>query len=99
MTAPVVDPTWRDDAACAGHDPGLWDPANKHTAVPARRICSNCPALRQCLLEALTEENNTKFGPWLIRGGMTPTDRKNLTPRMRTDLIQHLTNDLKENPS
>lgn len=98
MTAPAVDRTWRDDAACVGHNPGLWDPANKHTAAPARRICADCPVRRHCLLEALTEETDTTFGPWLIRGGMPPKDRKKLTPRERQDLIRTLTNELKENP-
>lgn len=99
MTAPVDVEAWWHSAACARFDPRSFDPPNVHVARQAKAVCATCPVKRDCLLEALTEENNTKFGPWLIRGGMTPTDRKNLTPRMRTDLIQHLTNDLKENPS
>lgn len=97
MTAPAVDRTWRDDAACARFDPEDWDPVNAAAARPAQAVCAACPVRRECLLEALTDESRTKYGPWLIRGGFTPKTRRDLTPRQRQDLIRDLTNDLKEN--
>lgn len=99
MTAPSVARTWRDEAACARFDPEDFDPKNSHVARQAQAVCATCPVRRECLIEALAEEATTQFGPWLIRGGLTPKTRRDLTPRQRTDLIRDLTNDLKENPS
>lgn len=98
MTAPPLDGTWRDTAACARFNPEDFDPRNPAVAHQAQQVCATCPVRRECLLDALTEEARTKYGPWLIRGGLTPKTRKNLTRAQRTDLIRELTNELKENP-
>jgi Transcription factor WhiB len=55
---------WWCRAACVGHDPEWWaDDTNM--LGEAVRICLSCPVRRQCLAEAL---RNNDFG--VIRGGM-----------------------------
>lgn len=74
-------------AACRTVDPELFNPKTRHQSAAAIAICDTCPVLGACLAAALIEEDADSFGPWLIRGGMTKTQRKALTPRARRDLI------------
>lgn len=65
---------WRDQAACAGHDPTTWD----HGHPEAYRICRSCPVRADCLNEALTNEEDA--GVW---GGVDAPERTHLR-RSRT---------------
>ncbi len=53
----MTDHTWRDHAACRGHDPELWFPDNKTAqgraqAAQALSICRTCPVQPDCGAEA-----------------------------------------------
>lgn len=78
------DRDWRDRALC-GDDPDLWYPHPKSSnaiiaaqTAEAKRICRNCPVLKQCRADVQAIEGGT--GPnsrWGIRAGMTPQERHN----------------------
>lgn len=88
------DRRWARDAACDGADPALFDPVNRHVAERATAVCATCPVRRACLLEALTDEGGTAYGPWLVRGGLTPKARRDLTRHERSALVTRLTDEL-----
>jgi Transcription factor WhiB len=85
---------WILNAGCRGDDPAKYDPVNRNSATRAQAVCLTCPARRECLLEALLDEAETTYGPWLIRGGFTPKDRRELDGEQRADLIQDLCDSL-----
>lgn len=87
---PRPDRSWARDAACDGTDPALFDPVNRHAAERATAVCAACPVRRACLLEALTDESDSAYGPWLVRGGLTPKARRDLSPRERSALVADL---------
>lgn len=86
---PAESRDWVLNAACRGTDPKLFEPENPHQTEAAIRICNGCLALAACLRAALLEEDVEFGGPWHIRGGMTATQRANLTPRQRADLTRN----------
>jgi hypothetical protein len=81
---------WARDAACDGADPALFDPVNRHVAARATALCATCPVVRACLLEALLDEQDTAYGPWLVRGGMTAKERGQLLGPARAALVRDL---------
>ncbi|WPF81874.1 WhiB family transcriptional regulator [Sanguibacter sp. 4.1] len=85
---------WVDDAACDGADPALFDPVNRHVAARATAVCAACPVRRACLLDALEDEEDTAYGPWLVRGGMTPKERRDLRGPSRAALVDELRDSL-----
>lgn len=85
-----TDRRWVGDAACDGADLALFDPVNRHVAARATALCATCPVLRECLLEALEDEDGTAYGPWLVRGGMTPKERRDLVGAARSTLVHDL---------
>ena len=100
-TAPTPTPTptatlrrleldWISEAACDGADPALFDPVNRHVAARATAVCAACPVRRACLLDALDDEEDTAYGPWLVRGGMTPKERRDLRGPSRAALVADL---------
>lgn len=86
---------WIADATCAGEDPALFDPVNRYAAARATAVCATCPVRRACLLDALVEEQDTAYGPWLVRGGMTPKERRDLGRSDRATLLD----DLRDSPA
>jgi WhiB family redox-sensing transcriptional regulator len=88
--APRPDRSWARAAACDGTDPALFDPVNRHVAERATAVCAACPVRRACLLEALTDESDSAYGPWLVRGGLTPKERRDLSPHERSALVADL---------
>ncbi|MEP7763866.1 WhiB family transcriptional regulator [Sanguibacter sp. 25GB23B1] len=89
---------WRDDAICRGLDPELFDAVNRHDGERAKAVCARCPVRRECLLDALTEEATDTFGPWLVRGGMTKTQRRDLPASERRTLVADLTESIRASP-
>lgn len=87
---PRPDRSWARAAACDGTDPALFDPVNRHVAERATAVCATCPVRRACLLEALTDESDSAYGPWLVRGGLTPKERRELSPHERSALVADL---------
>lgn len=83
--------TWRDEAACLGHDTSKWfpdSPTNGRSATTAQaiQICRSCPVQTQCLTTALTTPE-----PWGIWGGLTERQRAAHRPR-RSQAHPHGTN-------
>lgn len=65
---------WRERAACAGGDTGLWFSASPGAA---QEICQGCSARAECLHDALEHETPyTRYGIW---GGLTVSQRRGLT--------------------
>lgn len=65
--------TWRDDAACRGHDNLDWF-AFEMTTLMAR-LCWDCPVRPECLFEALQREEKCDPGVW---GGTTESERRRI---------------------
>jgi WhiB family transcriptional regulator, redox-sensing transcriptional regulator len=70
---------WREDAACAGHDPELWHqpPSNEHARRFAIDVCKGCPVRDACLTEALADRSLA--GIW---GATTENQRRNFRPKV-----------------
>ena len=62
---------WRDHAACAGCDPGLFYPEQGGDYRSAKAVCRLCPVTQECLDFAIG--NHEKYGVW---GGMSERQRK-----------------------
>lgn len=85
MTAhAITDPDiWRNHAACLDADPeifytnGDWKNA-PHREAAAKAWCKQCPALNECLDDALDKDDR-----FAIRGGMTPDERAHHKRRIR----------------
>lgn len=92
--------SWREDAACGsalfprdgvqqldrdaaeGFFPtGVTDRA---TEAAAKRVCDACPVRAVCLADALLSRHANESG---VRGGMTTTERHDLTAEQREALI------------
>lgn len=76
--------TWRDRAACSGHDPELFFPLVENGVVghiaagPAVAVCQTCPVAVQCLEWAVSTRQ--EHGIW---GGLTTDQRAPLIRRSR----------------
>jgi hypothetical protein len=62
---------WENKAACAGHNPAIWDGENPDFTDTAKSICAECPVREQCL-------NKGKPEHYGIFGGLTAKERKRL---------------------
>lgn len=92
------DDTWRNQAACQGHNPDMWFPvgvrgkyADQHPnpyIARAKTICRTCPVRIVCLQFALDFEHgrDTRHGIW---GGMTEPERDTLVRHLRRKLGRH----------
>lgn len=76
---------WREDAACRGIESSVFfspdaerGQARAQRESRARRICADCPVLRQCRDHALV--TGEPYGIW---GGTTETDRRRHARRLR----------------
>lgn len=74
---------WRRLAACRGMPTGLFyldGPGAGQRYKSARRICSGCPVVAECLAYALAHESDfrTRHGVW---GGKSPAQRWALARR------------------
>ena len=63
---------WHKSAACLGVDPNVFYPAVGYNAGTARRICSFCPVIMECLDEAIAE-GDVDYG---IRAGLSARERR-----------------------
>ncbi|WP_306796514.1 WhiB family transcriptional regulator [Nocardia sp. XZ_19_369] len=68
--------SWHRQAACAETDPDAFFPDRGGNARDAKRVCSSCDVVRECLNYALDHDQN--FGVW---GGMTPPERHRFARR------------------
>jgi WhiB family redox-sensing transcriptional regulator len=69
MPSPVSPLRWEVGAACAGSPLDLWFDGNP---AAAKKICSGCPALAECLAYALSEP------VWGVWGGTTEKERRRI---------------------
>lgn len=75
----MMDRPWTDFAECLGHDPDMFFPeidletdgVGRATTADAKKICSHCPVVSECLEDALTR--NDMFG---VRGNTSPAQRR-----------------------
>jgi WhiB family redox-sensing transcriptional regulator len=68
---------WRESAACARVDPELFHPergqGERIAYARAKAVCANCPVQRECLDDAL--EQDDRYGIW---GGLLPHEREEI---------------------
>jgi WhiB family redox-sensing transcriptional regulator len=78
MSANVLDllggePDWRERALCSQTDPEAFFPEKGGGTREAKRICSRCPVVIDCLQYALGRDE--RFGIW---GGLSERERRAL---------------------
>lgn len=71
----VANPSWENRAACIGQPVKWWDGDNDAATVKARAVCLGCPVLETCLRDRMTEEGQTVWHRYGIRGGLTGAER------------------------
>ena len=71
---------WTESAVCRSVDLELFFPVKGGTALPAKTVCRNCPAIADCLLDALG-------APWVegVWGGTSHRDRIRLRRELPLD--------------
>lgn len=87
----VLDPDWREHAACRGLPASIFffqsylprRDANPVKLARARQICNTCPVKLECLEYAL--DNPREEGIW---AGTTEKDRRNLRRKRRRNVRQ-----------
>lgn len=73
--------SWMQQAACRESDPELFfaNGVYRHHLQAAKAVCRACPVANQCLTYALQHNE-----PWGVWGGLTETERKDLTGPRKT---------------
>jgi len=84
-TATVDGVVWWSLAACRQVDPETFypldlDPGSDGVRA-ARRVCTGCPVLPECLADTLNSEDPARR--WGVIGGTTPDERAALFARTR----------------
>jgi WhiB family redox-sensing transcriptional regulator len=74
---------WRERAACADEDPALFFAVGSGPEASARvdiakSICATCPVAHECLIFAVT--TNQEYGVW---GGLDEEERKEVRRQWR----------------
>jgi WhiB family redox-sensing transcriptional regulator len=72
-------PAWREQAACAGTDPAVFE--DQHRIPDARQLCAGCPVMRHCQDDQLAWERRVgtrRRLPSGFVGGLTATDRHDI---------------------
>lgn len=64
---------WALDALCAQTDPDLFFPSKGQNPKQAKKLCTRCPAIQECLEFAV--KNDIQHGVW---GGLSVAERSNL---------------------
>lgn len=77
---------WMADAVCAQADPDAWFPEPYVVPTLAKRVCSSCPVIMDCLEFALATDQ--RFGVW---GGLSEREREPLRRARRHDVDQEKT--------
>lgn len=70
----TIDQHWREDSLCTQTDPEIFYPLPGQSPRAAKQICAACPVRTECLNDALAYRD-IAFG---VRGGLTPTQRREL---------------------
>ncbi len=74
---------WRIDAACRTADPRIFFPVGAsgpavETANEAKAVCETCPVAQECLIFAVT--TNQEYGVW---GGLDEEERREVRRQWR----------------
>lgn len=64
---------WTERALCAQVDPDIFHVDKGESSKPAKKICSNCPVIEECLEYALRTDQ--RFG---VFGGYSERERRKL---------------------
>lgn len=67
---------WRARAACRGRLDAFFPPAGRRTS--GLEVCAECPVVRECREEALAYEAEAGAVEDVIRGGLSPKERREL---------------------
>ncbi|WP_406401617.1 WhiB family transcriptional regulator [Streptomyces sp. NBC_00879] len=78
-TAPRPTVIIENRAACAGYETSVFFPREGDIATveKAKDVCRRCPALRDCLMQALRIDDR-----FAILGGTTPSERQLIRRRL-----------------
>ncbi len=68
----VLNERWWIDAACRCEPTEMFFPEPDGDAEAAKAVCRRCPALAECLDEAMTWAYKLDYGVW---GATTPRER------------------------
>lgn len=68
-----MDKEWWDSANCATTNPEVMFPYKGRSAELARKICSECTVIQECLADALTAPEQYGFA-----GGLTAKARRKI---------------------
>ncbi|HEX9774315.1 MAG TPA: WhiB family transcriptional regulator [Actinomycetota bacterium] len=79
-----VSIAWQRRAACRGAPMEDFFPPAYDDVPPAKMYCVSCPVRIECLAYALAKRE--PFGIW---GGLTPKERRNLSPADRERVRHH----------
>jgi WhiB family redox-sensing transcriptional regulator len=79
---------WRDDAACQEVSPELFFPVGAtgqaiQQIEQAKAVCENCPVIEDCLIFAVT--TNQEYGVW---GGLDEDERRDVRRQWRRERRQ-----------
>jgi WhiB family redox-sensing transcriptional regulator len=73
LSALVQPEPWMADAECQYVDPELHYPDKGESTGPAKRVCSGCEVITECLAYAL--DHSERYGVW---GGLSERERRRL---------------------
>lgn len=84
MTSTLSKQGWRLRAACRLYaDPDAFAvPMTESSLSYTRQICAWCPVRRECLDEGRREGDD-----FMLRAGLTPSQRRNLPHHVQDDMI------------
>lgn len=70
----AIEPqSWEHQAECKNAQPDIFHPEKGGSTREAKKICSRCPVIQECLDYAL--EHNERFGIW---GGLSERERRQM---------------------
>jgi hypothetical protein len=72
---------WLKRAACFGREDEMFPDNSEAGIAKAKAICKPCPVWRECLADALRTDDN-EHG---IRGGLNPSERRDLARKVALD--------------
>jgi len=75
-------------AACVGTEPDQWftgDAGYKPQSTTLRRLCSNCPVRKQCLMYAFSIAD--QYSAYGMFGGLTSRERRRIAKMSRANKV------------
>lgn len=69
-------PDWTRDALCTQVGGDIFFPEKGESTAPAKKVCSHCPVINECLEWAITNDEQ-----WGVFGGMSLRERRKIKRR------------------